>query len=177
MKSKLIILGNSTLTGYTQGGGYWSVYLQYLLGLKSLGHKVFLVELLFASGEQGKDEQRIKSFFRRMKEFELNENCIIILLPNGQNVQTLDLATAFRIPLNRVKELIKNADLFWNLAASIEPPLLNLFRHKVLIDLDPGHLQVSALDWDMGIADHESHLTVGLKMCNPECNVPTLNLN
>ncbi len=77
-----------------------------------MGQKVFLVELLFASGEQGKDEQRIKSFFRKMKEFELNENCIIILLPNGQKVQSLDLATAFRIPLNRVKELIKNADLF-----------------------------------------------------------------
>ena len=34
MKKQKIVLGSSTLATYPEGGGHWSVFLQYLLGLQ-----------------------------------------------------------------------------------------------------------------------------------------------
>src|SRR5262249_33871957 len=37
-----------------------------------------------------------------------------------------------------------------------------------------GHLQVSALTWDLGLQDHDVFLTVGTKLGDADCEVPTL---
>ena len=65
----------------------------------------------------------------------------------------------------------------WNLACGVREPLLSAFRHPVLVDLDPGHLQVSALTWDLDIASHRAFLTVGTKMHDADCGVPTLGVS
>ena len=45
--SKLrIVLANGSLAKYPQGGGHWSVFLQYLFGLDALGHEIFWLERL-----------------------------------------------------------------------------------------------------------------------------------
>jgi hypothetical protein len=51
-----------------------------------------------------------------------------------------------------------------------------MFRHRVLIDLDPGHLQISALEWDMDIHHHQAFLSVGAKLGDADCDVPTLGV-
>jgi hypothetical protein len=59
-----IVWGKSgSMASYPQGGGHWMVRLQHLLGLKDLGHDVFLLELLRSTGVAYRDRQRIKSFF------------------------------------------------------------------------------------------------------------------
>ena len=46
-----IVLGNSSLARYPHGGGHWAVRLQYLLGLRDLGHEILLLELLLAGDD------------------------------------------------------------------------------------------------------------------------------
>lgn len=53
-------------------------------------------------------------------------------------------------------------------------PLLGLFSRPALLDLDPGHLQVSALHWNMGVLEHDVLLTVGTNIEGPDCEIPTL---
>jgi hypothetical protein len=68
------------------------------------------------------------------------------------------------------------ADLLWNMACSIRQPLLAKFARRVLIDVDPGHLQIAATQFEMGVSDHHVHLSVGAKLSDPDCEVPTLGL-
>ena len=76
----------------------------------------------------------------------------------------------------RIEEFARSADLVWNFAAALREPLLSLFRHRVLVDLDPGHLQVSALSWDLGLERHDAFLTVGTNLHGAACEVPTLGV-
>ena len=59
-------LGNGSLAQYPPGGGHWSWFLQYPLGLLSLGHEVFWLELLNASPDRAHDLALIRDFFARI---------------------------------------------------------------------------------------------------------------
>jgi hypothetical protein len=152
------------------------VRLQHLLGLKDLGHDVFLLELLRSTGDTHRDRQRIKSFFGLLQPYGLNNKCALLLFDKGagQNFESADVYGKSR---REVIDTIKNADLLWNDCCGVRQPLLGMFRHRVLIDLDPGHLQVSALTVNMDLQDHDTFLTVGKKLRDADCEVPTLGFN
>ncbi len=84
---------------------------------------------------------------------------------------------AYGFARNRVREIVRDADLLWNFACGLREPLLSLFKRRVLIDGDPGHLQVSALSQNLDIENHHVFLTVGTKIHDFDCEVPTFGLN
>jgi hypothetical protein len=171
-----IVLGNGSLAQYPQGGGHWIVRIQYLLGMRALGHDPLLLELLWSTGNRKRDESLIASFFARLQEFGLKECGALLLWPQHTKEQSLELACAYGKTMSQIKEIIKSADLLWNDCAGVRQPLLGMFKHRVLMDLDPGLLQMSALDENMDIHDHNSFFTVGMKMHDVDCEVPTLGL-
>jgi hypothetical protein len=171
-----IVLGNSSLAPYPQGGGHWAVRLQYLLGLRALHHEVALLELLWSTGDTNRDEELIGSFFSRMNRYGLKDNCILLLFDKGSDEQDLERAHAYGRSMRDAREIIKSADLLWNDCCGIREPLLGMFGYRVLLDLDPGHLQVSALTVDLDLHSHQAFLTVGKKLNDPDCGVPTLGL-
>ena len=67
----------------------------------------------------------------------------------------------------------RRADLLWNFCCTFRPPFLYLFKHRALIDLDPGMVQIPALDRGYSLDDHDTLLTVGSKIGQPDCRVPT----
>ena len=168
-----LVLGINTLAAYPQGGGHWSVYLQYLLGLRSLGHDVFLLDLLPKSGRPETDHRCIGVFLARMHRWGFRESSAVLLHDPGQPPLISD-ECVFGVGAARLRETIRHADLLWNFHCSIRPPLLHQFRRKVLLDLDPGHLQVSALSWNLGIDEHDVFLSVGSKIGDTDCEVPRL---
>ncbi|HEX6175263.1 MAG TPA: hypothetical protein VF089_14735, partial [Candidatus Binatia bacterium] len=89
---------------------------------------------------------------------------------------TLESAHAFGMSKQRIREVAQETDLLWNFACSLRQPLIFLFRRRVLIDGDPGHLQVSALTWDMSIQDHHLFLSSGMNLHGRDCEVPTLGV-
>jgi hypothetical protein len=171
-----IVIGNTSLARYGQGGGHWIIRIQYLLGLRALGHHPVLLALLWSSGETSRDEASIGSFFSRLEEYGLKECAAALLLPGESKEQNLEKARAYGRSMAEVKDLIAHADLFWNDCCHVRQPLLGMFPYRVLMDLDPGHLQVSALEWNMDLADHHRLLTIGIKLNDPDCLVPKLGL-
>jgi hypothetical protein len=161
---------------YPQGGGHWMVRLQHLLGLKDLGHDVFLLEILRSTGDAHRDQQCIKSFFEGLQRYGLNDQCALLLYDKaaGQRFESADVYGKNR---REVRDTIKDADLLWNDCCGVRQPLLGMFRHRVLIDLDPGHLQVSALTVNMDLQYHDTFLTVGQKLHDADCEVPTLGFS
>jgi hypothetical protein len=170
-----IVLGNASIARYPHGGGHLSWFLQFLLGLRALGHDVWWLEILKSAGDPTRDRDNIRGFFGRISPYGLADDCALMLVADS-DVQDLGAAEFFGRSRADLDEVIASADLLWNLSCSIRVPLLSRFRKTVLIDGDPGHLQVSALAWDLGIQRHDVLMTVGAKMNDPDCEVPKLGL-
>src|SRR5262245_21151848 len=171
-----IILGSDVLAKYPEGGGLWSCFLAYFLGLNALRHDVWWLEVLWSSGRKERDLSLISIFFERMKSLGLSERCVLLLLDKRATDHSLGTAETFGRSKGDLETVCRSADLLWNLASSLQQPLLSLFRRRVLIDGDPGHLQVSALTCDMGIRDHDVFLSVGTKLADEDCDVPRLGV-
>ncbi|MGC1677806.1 MAG: hypothetical protein WA740_09755 [Candidatus Binataceae bacterium] len=72
-----IALGNGSLASYSPGGGHWSWFLQYPLGLHALRHQVFWLELLKTSGDRARDLSSISDFFARIHAYDLEDCCAL----------------------------------------------------------------------------------------------------
>jgi hypothetical protein len=177
-----IVVGNSSLARYPQGGGHWTVRLQWLLGLRDLGHDAVLLALFWSHHDTGRDEERVSLFFSQLRPYGLDDRCALLVFDNDSNeYQDLNRARAYGRRMDEVRDLIRTADILWNDCCSVRQPLVGMFEHRVLVDLDPGHIHVSLDEWDelrtrMNIDDHHAFLSVGRKMHDADCEVPTLGL-
>jgi hypothetical protein len=160
------------LIKYLPGGGLWSWFLQYPLGLKALGHDVLWLELLQSSGHRETNLQTIRDFFERLALYDLDRNCAV-LLSRDLDHQLFEEAEIFGAERQDLLRSIRTADLLLNFACALRQPLLSLFKRRALLDGDPGHLQVSALDY-LGIQDHDVLLTVGTRINAPDSLIPKL---
>ena len=174
MKRVRIVLGNSSLAAYPQGGGLWSVFLQYLLGLEALGHDVLWIELLRSTHDEALDRAYIDAFFANMRAAGVDQRCVLLRHASEGDDPALDQTDVYGMSRDQVREAAGEADLLWNFCGALRTSLLSLFRHRVFVDLDPGHLQISALTWNMGLDDHHTFLSVGRKLHEADCTVPTL---
>jgi hypothetical protein len=160
------------MADYPQGGGHWACFLQFFLGLADLGHDVMWLETL-KLGHQEDAEPVLDRFFRRMSEFGLADRCTVLVhAPNEP--PTFSTGRTFGMDAEQARSFCRSADCLWNFAGALRYPLLGEFRRRALIDGDPGEYQVSALQVDMGLDDHEVLLTVGSRVGEPDCVTPTL---
>ena len=107
----------------------------------------------------------------------VRDRCTLLLHDQSVGRDTADLQRGqlFGADRARLQDVIATADLLWNFANALKNPLLAQFRRRVLVDLDPGVLQISAESWDMGQDSHDVFLTVGTKLHDPDCKVPTID--
>jgi hypothetical protein len=172
-----IVLGGGFLAKYMEGGGHWAAFLQYVLGLRALGHDVVWLEVLRSSGDPACDRGRLAAFFRRMEDYGVGGRSAVLLHGTDVAEPSLETSEAHGLSLRQIEDVARSADLVWNFSAALGRPLLSLFRHRVLVDLDPGHLQVSALTWNLGLDAHDAFLTVGTNVHGAGCDVPTLGVS
>jgi hypothetical protein len=169
-----VVLGNSSFIAYPEAGGHWNGFLQFLAGLAALGHDVLWLELFTSTGDDARDRELLELFFNRMASHGVGDRCAVLVYDRETDGQRYEQAQVHGREPGELRRYLQSADILWNIACAIRQPLLSLFRRRALIDGDPGHLQVAALEWDMGISDHEALLTVGGKLHDPDCAVPTL---
>jgi len=105
----------------------------------------------------------------------LANRCAVLVHAN-EEYPSLDTTEPYGMSKRAIGSIIDTADLLWNYCYSIKAPLLPLFRRRVLIDLDPGILQIGGLSTDIGLHEHDVFLTVGMKMHDRDCLVPTLGV-
>lgn len=163
------------LARYPEGGGHWSCFLQYFLGLKALGHDVYWLEVLQATGDASRDAGLSDCYFDLMGRFGLKDRSFLVLKDPGQEL-TLKNARFIGTSHVQAAAIMKSADILWNFACSLRKPFLSDFKNRVLVDVDPGHLQVSSLMRDMDLLDHEYFLSVGAKINDTDCEIPTLGV-
>jgi len=153
------------------------LFLQYLLGLRALGHEVFWLDRLQSSGDRVHDHQLMDRFFKRFERYGFRDCCAVVVYDKADDETNLDRADVRGVTKEKIREIAQSSDVLLNFCCCLRQPLLSLFKHRVLVDLDPGVLQACALEWDLCIHDHQIFLTVGSRMAIDGCRVPTLGVN
>jgi hypothetical protein len=154
-----------------QGGATWAV-LQYLLGLRHLGHDVHFIEPVAAAKlrPQGVHVSCTTnaSYFREvMCAFDFESRSALLL---AGTEETLGL------PYDQLLALAAEADVLINISGMLaDPALTQPIPVRVYLDLDPGFNQLwhVAEGLDVGLAGHTHFATIGLALGKAGCDIPT----
>ena len=153
------------------GGAAWAV-LQWVLGLRRLGHTVVLIEPVAASALAGQplvasDQGR---YFERVRhDFGLDAALVV-----AGSTETVGMSYGDAVAVAR------RADLLVNVAGMlVDPELFEPPTVRAYLDLDPGFTQLwqEAEGIDMRLGGHDRHVTVGLGIGQEGCTVPTCGVS
>jgi len=172
-----VFLGCGFAAKYPEGGGNYSVPLQWMLGLRRLGLDAIWLEHLPATADRREDESRVRIFQRRLREHGLGDaHC---LLHQNPARDAHDLATMQCVGLSRQELLDRLAgpNTLLNLSYSLHPPFLLQFEKRIFCDLDPSEIFYWMTKMEMGQSHHHEFWTIGLNLGAPDCRLPTSPLN
>jgi len=171
---KIILAGTIGRSGL--GGQAWAS-LQYLLGLRALGHDVFYLEDCGGT-------TWVWDWDREEWNYELDypaayvRDCLEPLDLGGRWIYRTDTGSR-GLPLETFAAICRGADLLilravplWTWRKEYDLP-----RRRAFIDVDPGFTQISIANGDQGLAEGiarcERRFTVGQQLGAPDCAAPT----
>jgi hypothetical protein len=170
-RERLSILVSGMLAGVPgQGGATWAV-LQYLLGLRRLGHAVVFVEPVDCGGAALADTPAAQHFARAVARHGLEGRAALI-----------DPATGRTLGMGRadLKRFAQGADLVLNISGMLaDEELLGAVPVRAFLDLDPGFTQLwhAAEGIELGFGRHNRFVTIGLDIGTTGCRVPACDLD
>ncbi len=156
------------------GGATWAV-LQYILGLKKLGHEVLFVEPIKTASLRPPRVPLAASenvaYFREVtRQFGLERDSALLLDGGKETIG---------VTYEDVLRFAKSADLLINVSGMLtDAALLDAIPRRVYLDLDPAFIQVwhHAYGIDMRFAAHTHFVTIGQRVGMDDCPVPTCGL-
>jgi hypothetical protein len=172
LRSRLrIVVSGMIAADSHQGGAAWAV-LQYVLGLRSLGHDVFLIEpiapkALRPAGATLVDSINARYFRDVTTRFDLTARAALV---------RQDTRESAGLAYSALVEAATDSDLLINISGMlIDPSLLEHIPRRVYLDLDPAFNQLwhAVQGIDIRLAGHTHFVTVGSLIGTPACNIPT----
>jgi hypothetical protein len=169
-----IILAGMIAAVPQQGGATWAV-LQYLLGLKNLGHEVYFIEPVEEASLRPPGTSLARSanaaYFRHVTaDFGFWQNSALLLAGTQETVG---------LPFDRVHQIARRSDILINISGLLADEALTApIPLRVYLDLDPAFTQLwyAELGIEMGFAGHSHFVTVGLNIGRSDSVVPTCGL-
>src|SRR3954454_11406500 len=153
-----------------QGGATWAV-LQYVLGLKELGHEVLLVEPISTSairpqGASFAGSENARYFQNVLTEFSLQDSAALLHSETGETIG---------LPYDVLEAFANGADALINISGMLtDTALIDRIPVRIYLDLDPGFIQLwhATQGVDMRFDAHTHFVTVGLAIGTDSCHVP-----
>ena len=173
-KNLTIVIGGQIASIPFQGGATWAV-LQYVLGLRELGHQVYFVEQVpdqfLAPPGTDLTHSRNALYFRSVvHDFSLGNSSALVNFHRRE---------AVGMEYSSVLGIARRADLLINLSGHLPAePWFHLVPIRVYLDLDPLFTQLwkEVEQIDMHFAGHTHFATVGMAVGSANCLVPTCGL-
>jgi hypothetical protein len=167
--SKLILKGaNVVWTGTVGRGGQIMIALQWLHGLRLLGHEVLYYDRV-------SDRPEAAALFGQIMEHWWDSRLAAAIRPTGES--------AFGLSVADIETFARDAAGIITLGCqfSADPdPWLASVRPRVLIDQDPGFSQLWAMEAssiEEVLGRHDLYFTVGANIGTPRSLLPTLGID
>lgn len=154
-----------------QGGAAWAV-LQYVLGLRALGHDVYLVEPIPAGsiapyGAPLAESANARYFRDVAARFDLITRAALL---REDSRETIGLT------YTELTRAVRGADLLINISGMLsDPALFEAIPRRAYLDLDPAFNQLwhAVEHIDMRFEGHTHFFTVGGLIGTAACQIPT----
>src|SRR5881296_2502861 len=155
-----VVISAYDVVNYPQGGGHFWVYLQYVLGLRLLGHDVYWLEAFRSKGSEEQEAAALTTFQARMQQYGLGGKCILY---RTRSKEPSSEAPAEYLNMTRgeAEAIFGRADLLLNFHYAISSALLSRFQRTALVDIDPGLLQFWISREQLRVPDHNFYFTIG----------------
>ena len=171
-----IFLGCGFAAKYHEGGGNFSVPLQWMLGLQRLKLDAIWLELLPATDDVAADQTRIKNFQRQLRAHGLAGRYCLLYQKPVSDTHDLQGMRCIGISKRELLDRLIGPNVLLNLAYSIHPPLLLNFDRRVFCDLDPSEIFYWMTQMEMGQSCHHEFWTIGLNVRGTDCQLPKSSL-
>lgn len=167
-----IFVGSGFVAKYPEGGGNFSVVLQYLLGLRRRGYRAIWLETLASTGNPAADARKIAAFQRRIAACGLGENMCLLVHEPGETTPEPGACRVLGMTRRALKDLLRGPTTLLNLSYTIRPPLLNIFDRRILCSLDPTEVGFWMQSMEMGQSHHQEFATIGVNTYGRDSRVP-----
>ncbi|MDB6146940.1 MAG: hypothetical protein JWO45_604 [Spartobacteria bacterium] len=171
-----IFLGCGFAAKYREGGGNFSVPLQWMLGLRRLKLDAIWLEYLPATNDPRLDRANIANFQRRLREHGLAGRYCLLYHNPASDVHDLEAMRCIGMSKRQLCQRLTGPNVLLNLSYSIHPPLLLRFERRIFCDLDPSEIFYWMTKLEMGQAYHHEFWTIGLNAGRQDCRLPRTGL-
>ena len=167
-----IFLGCGFAAKYREGGGNFSVPLQWMLGLRRLKLDAIWLELLPGTDDVLADQSKIRNFQRQLRAHGLAGRYCLLYQKPAADTHDLDSLQCIGISKRELLERLGGPNVLLNLAYSIHPPLLLKFERRIFCDLDPSEIFYWMTKMEVGQSYHHEFWTIGLNVHGDDCKLP-----
>lgn len=164
-----IFLASGFVAKYPEGGGNFSVVLQWALGLRRLKKNFIWLELLASTGNRDRDLQNIRFFFKRLHEFDLRSHaCLILFSASDIKHPQLETAEFFGLTRQQFEDRLAGPNTLLNLSSTVDTPLVERFNRRIFCSLDPTEVCFWMTRMEVGQSHHQEFQTIGLNIHQPD---------
>jgi len=167
-----IFLGCGFAAKYREGGGNFSVPLQWMLGLRRLKLDAIWLELLPGTNDIAADQSKIRNFQRQLRAHGLAGRYCLLYQNAAADTHDLDSLQCIGISKRELLDRLSGPNVLLNLAYSIHPPLLLKFERRIFCDLDPSEIFYWMTKMEVGQSYHHEFWTIGLNVHGDGCRLP-----
>jgi hypothetical protein len=167
-----IFLGCGFAAKYREGGGVFSVPLQWMLGLKRLKLDAIWLEIFPGTGNEIADGKAIRSFKTQLRSHGLAQNYCLLYQPRASDAHELGGMRCLGMREGDLRARLAGPNAILNLSYSIHPPLLLQFERRIFCDLDPSEIFYWMTKMEMGQSYHHEFWTIGLNAGAHDCQLP-----
>ncbi|HWY51758.1 MAG TPA: hypothetical protein VNW72_09765 [Chthoniobacterales bacterium] len=172
-----VFLGGGFAAKYLEGGGNFSVPLQWMLGLGRLKLDAIWIEHLPSEGNFLDDERKIDNFQRQLRAHGLGGRYCLLYQKAPDSAHDLDAFRCIGMSKRQLLDRLAGPNAILNLSYSIHPPLLLKFERRIFCDLDPSEIIYWMTRMEMGQSSHHEFWTIGLNVNSADCRLPKGSLN
>jgi hypothetical protein len=162
-----VILSSPNVIQFSEGGGHWWVFAQWILGLKKCGCDVWWMEEI--SSVDDRTGARIALFKRRLSLLGMEGKALVI----SRYKSSYDYLTH---SAHEAEQLIKSADLLLNFNYHLSSETIGRFKRTALVDIDPGLLQFWISAGQIFLQEHHVYFTTGETVGAAEANFPSCGI-
>ncbi len=170
-----VVIAPYNVAAFPEGGGFFWLYLQYVLGFRQLGWEVYWLEAFRTKGRAQEEAAALDTFRARMEQYGLGGKSILYLTHSKRPPPELP-AEYLTMSRDEAEAVYERADLLLNFHYGINPTLLARFRRTVLVDIDPGLLQFWISRGQISVPRHDMYFTTAEGVGRKDGKIPDCGL-